>query len=107
LHSGSIRHSDEDIQKFKTEVTPKTGMVLPLSQYNLKARFIPLGTTKGTLEALGFSSNTLMMINGDLYEHGTNLYNPKRFKYTRVDGTEYVYKDSNRGVGWGQTLISD
>ena len=89
-HMVVIRLSDEEVLKFKMEVSPKTSLVFPVSKLNLSAGFAALGKTRGTLEALDFDSGHLLMQSGQLYEFGTRLYEPKRFRYTRPDGTKIV-----------------
>ena len=89
-HVVVIRLSDEDVLKFKMDVTPKSSLMIPYSSLNLKAAYIPIDGTQGTLEALDVSSTSLMLVNNQLLEYGADPYEPVRFKLTRPDGTVYI-----------------
>ncbi|MBC2717662.1 MAG: PASTA domain-containing protein, partial [Desulfobacteraceae bacterium] len=95
-HVVVIRFSDEEMLKFKMDVTPKSSVLTPIAYHsNLKATYVPIDGTVGTLEALNVANNSLMLIGDQLREWGTDLYEPKRFKYTRPDGTCYVLHMEN------------
>ncbi|MEW6079978.1 MAG: PASTA domain-containing protein, partial [Thermodesulfobacteriota bacterium] len=89
-HVVVIRFSDEEVLKFRLDVTPKSSLMNPYSGINLQAAYVPLEGTQGVLEALNVSSIHLMMINNQLLQFGTDPYDPVRFKLTRPDGTVYI-----------------
>lgn len=94
-HVVVIRFSDEDVLKFKLDVTPKSSLMLPYSGINLQAAYVPIDGTQGTLVALNAVNDHLMMINNELLEYGTDPYQPVRFRLTRPDGTVYVVHMEN------------
>ena len=110
-HVVVIRFSDEEVLKFKMDVTPKSSVLLPYSGLNLRAAYVPLDDTQGTLVALNAASDHLMMINNELLEYGTDPYEPVRFKLTRPDGTVYIV-NKNTGLEsmtdvYGHTVTYD
>ena len=94
-HVVVIRFSDEDVLKFKMDVTPKSSLMVPYSGLNLTAKFVPLEGTQGTLEALNVAGTHLMMLYNQLFQYGTDPYDPVRFKLTRPDGTVYIVHMEN------------
>jgi len=94
-HVVVIRFSDEEVLKFKMDVTPKSSLMVPYSGLNLTAKFVPLEGTQGTLEALNVAGTHLMMLYNQLFQYGTDPYDPVRFKLTRPDGTVYIVHMEN------------
>ncbi len=89
-HVVVIRFSDQEVIKFKIDVTPKSSFLLPVSDLNLQAHYLPLDQTQGSLEALDVSSSNLMLVGDRLMQWGTDPYQPVRFRYTKPDGTTYI-----------------
>ncbi|MCP4692411.1 MAG: RHS repeat protein, partial [Desulfobacterales bacterium] len=93
-HVVVLRLSDEEVLKFKMEVTPKTSQVIPYGPHKpLYVHYTPMPGTTGTLQALDADPNVLL-IGSVMREWGADLYDPARFKYTRPDGTVFIISRS-------------
>ncbi|MDY6905890.1 MAG: PASTA domain-containing protein, partial [Thermodesulfobacteriota bacterium] len=95
-HLVVIRFSDEEVLKFKMDVSPGTSTLIPYSSLNLTATFTPEDGTQGSLVPIDMIGTNLMLVGGQLREYGTDLFQPQRFQLTRPDGTVYIL---NRNTG--------
>ncbi|MCP4692272.1 MAG: hypothetical protein GY859_29780, partial [Desulfobacterales bacterium] len=92
-HIVVLRLSDDEVLKFRMVVSPKTSLAIPFGSHKpLYVRYTPMPGTSGSLQALDFDANVLLH-GSELREWGVNPYTPKRFRYTRPDGTVYIISD--------------
>ncbi|MCP4689912.1 MAG: hypothetical protein GY859_17810, partial [Desulfobacterales bacterium] len=95
-HVVVLRLPDDEVLKFKMNVTPKTSLGIPISGHKpLYVHYTPMPGTTGSLQALGFDPNVLL-VGSELREWGANPYTPTRFRYTRPDGAVLII--SNNGL---------
>ncbi|MCP4133710.1 MAG: PASTA domain-containing protein, partial [bacterium] len=97
-HVVMIRFSDEKILKFKMDVAPKTSVLISFEGGHrpMTVGYTPVDGTQGSLAALD-NDRHVMLLYGRIYDIDMKLYNPKRFRYTDVDGTVYVI-NTEKGI---------
>ena len=95
-HKVSVTLPDGRVEEFDMQVSPTSG--LGGLDFTNVVGFTPRAGTLGKLEAL--ADNSLAILNAgaldELVEFGSlNTYNPQLYRYTSVDGTEFVVHKTN------------
>ena len=95
-HKVSVTLPNGRVEEFDMQVSPTSG--LGALDFTNVVGFTPRAGTVGKLEAL--ADNSLIIVNAgaldELVEFGTlNTYNPQLYRYTSLDGTEFVVHRTN------------
>ena len=90
IHQVSIDWGNGRTEKFEMRLSPASQPLVPIL-HSITAYFVPIGTTRSTLEAIGNTTN-LVFNDGAVRDQSTMMpFNPGRYRLTTEDGTVFVF----------------